>query len=138
MEECWGDFLFGFVRNPYDRVLSGYFFRQRGTTSFVAVENFLEPFERWVMGEGIEIGMREDKVFKPMSYYLDVPVGFIGRFEWLPEDYVRLTRILGEGGGLPHENTTEHPVWTEVYTPAMRERVYALYEEDFRRYGYAR
>jgi len=95
------------------------------------------PFERWVMGEGIEIGMRGDKVFRPMCFYLNAPVGFIGRFESLEEDFGRLTRILGVEARLERVGASVHAPWQEVYTPAMKERVYALYREDFLRFGYA-
>lgn len=131
----YGSFMFGFVRNPYDRLQSAWYFRQRGNTN-IPVENYAPGFEDFVLTERLEQAMKYDKVFAPMCDYLDAPVGFIGRFETLREDFGRVCRILGVEAELRHENASEHPHWTDIYTDAMLLRVNDLYAQDFKRFGY--
>lgn len=130
------EFYFAFVRNPYDRIVSGYFYRQRRNSM---LKNYLKKFRKWLLSEGVLADMVVDEVFRPMGHYLDAPVDFIGRYETLQDDFDKVCKIIGEEPRtLIRDNVTEHPLWQSLYDPALLARVYELYRDDFKTFGYKR
>jgi len=132
------DFYFSFVRNPYDRIVSAYFYRQRGNAR-VPMQNYIPHFHKWLMEDTIRADMVVDEVFRPMVHYLDAPIDFIGRFENLQEDFDRVCKLIGlEPKRLIRDNVCDHPPWRELLDEAELARVYELYREDFESFGYER
>lgn len=132
------DFYFAFVRNPYDRIVSAYFYRRRCNERESA--DFNTPhFREWLMDDRIRADMAVDEVFRPMVHYLDTPVDFVGRFESLQEDFDRVCEIIEvEPRRLIMDNIGTHPPWQELLDEGMLERVHELYREDFESFGYER
>jgi len=132
------DFYFTFVRNPYDRLVSAYFYRQRGRAR-IPVEHYLTHFREWLMDDRVRADMVVDEVFRPMVHYLDAPVDFIGRFENLQEDFNKVCELIEfEPKRLIRDNIGTHPPWQEIMDGAMLARVNDLYREDFESFGYER
>ena len=130
------DFYFTFVRNPYDRLVSAYYYRQRGVAK-IPVGNYIPHFRQWLMDDRIRADMVVDEVFRPMVHYLDAPVDFIGRFENLQEDFDKVCEMIEvEPKRLVMDNIGTHPTWRELLDKKMRERVYHLYRQDFETFGY--
>jgi hypothetical protein len=132
------EFYFAFVRSPYDRLVSAYFFVQRGNLT-VQAENYISHFRPWLMSEQIRSDMVVEEVFRPMVHYLDAPVDFLGRYENLQADFDRACSLIGVGQRtLRRDNASKHPPWRELYDQEMLDRVYELYREDFESFGYER
>ena len=116
-------FSFAFVRNPWDRMLSFYFFKRNiskidKNTSF---KNFLElPIlnqHSYIKGFGNN--------------------SFIGRFENFQEDFNIICDKIGiPRQELPHKNKTEHKHYTEYYDDETRKIVAEKYAKDIEMFKY--
>jgi hypothetical protein len=133
-------YKFGFVRNPWDRVVSLYFRPQR--------ESLRErmSFEDFVMS----IKYSSATCYHPVPHrnQLDwfvnpdgeVLVDFIGRFERIEEDWSKIAAQLGlQGLRLPHKNqklgSRKH--YSEMYTrPEMIEAVREVFRVDIEAFNY--
>ena len=143
-------FKFAFVRNPWDRVASAYFFLKQGglhgddarwATQNIASYSSFEAFVRgWVNPENIRSGRH----FKPQADYLCLPgkketeLDFIGLYENLRADYDHVRRVLGTGVALPAANVTKskHKDYRSYYTDETRAIVAKAYREDIELLGY--
>ena len=62
---------------------------------------------------------------------------FIGRFERLEEDVLRLTQILGlEAGSVPHQNSSEHGDPDEYFDDDDKDLIADLYHREIERFGF--
>lgn len=123
-------FLFAFVRNPFDRLWSAWNF-SRLPGQVLNMES--RSFKRFVLDLGtVPV---PSLMFHPMSWFLDGPVGFIGRFEYLREDFLRLLTILElPGRELEHRHASNNG--PAPYDDEMKSVVREFYAEDFARFGY--
>lgn len=133
-------FSFGFVRNPYDRLVAvfhaalqhGGRWPRMNSSSFASfvrqlrsdwqVEPHAWPMARFLCnGEG------------------DVLVDFVGRFERLEHDWRKVCQRIGmEYQPLPKTHQTERNTWQAYYTPELSAIVDDLYAEDFQAFDYDR
>jgi hypothetical protein len=143
-------FKFGFVRNPYDRLFSAFHYMQRGGTvdqPFVSAIDiklksmgFAEFVLEWLPTQDLN---QVNPLWVPQCDFLcdssgQILVDFVGRFETLDEDFVRLTRELGVGdAALPHRNKISSADYREFYPEAVRAAAYKLYRRDFEIFGYS-
>ena len=145
------------VRNPYDRLVSAYFFMRRGgfsnspretTFHYDIVKNSYSDFEDWVL-RGLHSGyfsydglLSWTESFLPQTEWLLDENGelvledkHIGRFENLTENVKKLLGIDLD----THENASSERDrnWKTYYTnPLVREKVEQLYKKDFEILGY--
>ena len=150
----WRDyFSFGFVRNPWDRLLSAYrYLMQLPPELGIEQQDFVR--QRWLRYENDFEGFVGALAAEPTSiffvahlwpqvYYLcdpsgEVMVDFVGRYERLHEDWARVCHRIGIEAPLPHLRRTSErrPPYTAVYTPRSREQVATLYRQDIEAFGY--
>ena len=144
---------FGFVRNPWTRMLSWWCMirraRQRaaaGDPAMVlnferrpvwrAVEDYPD-FEAFVLRGTDEVAQLQ---LAQIDYLRDGSrrADFIGRTESIEEDVDVVRKRLGLPARLkvPHRNRTEHGHHRDYYTPAMRDRVAEVYRDDLVEFGY--
>ena len=120
-------FKFGFVRNPWDRMVSAWSYLIQGKRRQIK-ENAFIP---WVL--------RDHKWFGLDFNMLDFmgPVDFIGRFESLQDDFNFVSSKVGlPHQVLPHKNKRKHKHYTEYYNPEAREKVRSRYSKDIEYFGY--
>jgi|TARA_Y100000289_G_scaffold39201_1_gene38627 hypothetical protein len=122
-------FSFSFVRNPWSRHLSDfYFYGGRKKCDF---KNFLlSPPE-----DDLSHAMPQfDFVYSPDGELL---VDFIGRFENLQEDFNIVCDKIGiPPKKLPHKNTTKHKHYTEYYDEETKQIIAERYAKDIEYFGY--
>lgn len=140
-------FRFAFVRNPWDRLVSAYYYLRRSDLS--------PPDLAWVRAHMGEIGtfdhfvrhwLNEDRmwaheVFAPQHFFVvdsagQVRVDFIGRFENLHSDFRTICERLGVAVDLPRLNESVHPHFSACYDNETREIVAKLYARDIQLFAY--
>ena len=136
---------FAFVRNPFDRMVSLFFYLRRIQCPALPTEVDFETFCRHVAkGDHPPVGLYNYSGLNqcnPMSAWLydrdgRLLVDELGRYENLPEDFARIANQLGLPDTLPHENRGSHGPYREYYTRESRLLVTRLYQEDLDRFGY--
>jgi hypothetical protein len=143
-------FKFAFVRNPWDRLVSAYFFLKGGglhdgdrrwAAHHLAPFDSFDAFVRgWVTPDNIRLG----KHFRPQADYLCLPgkataeLDFIGFFENLHDDYEYVREALGTGRELAAKNVTHGKGrdYRSYYTDETRRRVAEVYRRDLELLGY--
>ena len=124
-------FKFGFVRNPWDRELSNYFFNG----------GKLKPPEDISFKEWLNINLRKDGLIHdhntPQCHYL-TDVDYIARFENYDEEVKYLFNRIGVPMSQPvkHIFKTEHKPYWEYYDDADIMKVHQWYEKDIKMYNY--
>jgi hypothetical protein len=140
-------FKFAFVRNPWDRLVSTYFFLKNGGVNEMdrrfAAENlsgydtFAAFVEGWLSAENVWSWVH----FKPQHYFicdadLRVRMDFVGRMESIDRDFSTICERLGVAAELKWTNRGDHGPYREYYTHDLRERVAAVYADDIASFGY--
>ena len=141
-ERC---FVFSFVRNPWDRVLSAYRFAVRGRTESMGMRNpsqyqipEFESFERflieWLSRRDIT---QLDYIFQPQHKFVNDEHGarivdFVGHFENINSDIAVVEKRLGITIALPRANVTGNfPEYVSAYkSQEMIDLVAQIYQED--------
>lgn len=147
-------FIFGFVRNPWARLVSWHAmamnWRQKAEEgkpwAIKKVENVpfagdiaknYVDFHTFIM----EAPEKWERLRKPQLEYLrdgDREADFIGRTETLASD---LQEVFGRMGipapeSVPRFNTSPHTDYRDYYDEATRQRVAEVYAADIERFGY--
>jgi chondroitin 4-sulfotransferase 11 len=140
-------FKFAFIRNPWDRLVSTYFFlraggmneqdRQWNTNHMVLYPDFNSFVRGWLTERNVWNWVH----FIPQSHFVinrtgKVMVDFVGRFERLEEDFGQVARRLGRDVRLPKSNTSNHEHFTSCYDEETREIVRRVYARDIEAFEY--
>ena len=130
-------FKFGFVRNPWDRVVSLY---ERTEPLQMKDKMTFDEFVDW-----IQYSSSTCIHSSPHRYQLDwfvdgsgnVLADFIGKFERLEEDWSVVAQKLGINRPLPHTHANPRARhYTDYYTPRTREIIAQKFKVDIDHFGY--
>jgi chondroitin 4-sulfotransferase 11 len=127
-------FSFAFVRNPWDRVVSEFFWRKSCThlnTKKLNLEQFIHKIK----------DMENPHLVNQHSFIIDNQgnklVDFIGRFEFLKRDFdIACNKANLPEKKLPCKNKTKHKDYFEYYNSSTRKIVAEKYAEDIEYFGY--
>lgn len=149
-------FAFGFVRNPWARMVSLYHFLCQ--KEFKKTDNFRQDevraagFKRWLIehefymqedylpvGECWVVGGKDTKSMLPMQqrpqmFWLN-GCDYIGRFENLKQDFLLATAGL-KVRQLTHMNKTKHEQYQTYYDTETRNFISEYFAEDIKKFGY--
>ena len=134
-------FKFSFVRNPYDRAVSlFYYFRRkkhiREDIDFLGFARLLRD------GAVPDIGLFNRNgisLANPQARWLrGIKLDFIGRNENIDNDVKELFGKLGFTAPppTPHKNATPHPEWVSCYCDESASIVRDFYRQDFDQFEY--
>ena len=139
MQDIEGYYVFTFVRNPYDKIISEYNWRMRNIHSIVyneptrkrmGFEQYMETLlSRW---DKLVEPWNEKAHVMPQISFLE-PGMDVFRFERFEEDCEKLKEILGIERKTPHVNAGSYKT---KHTPRTIEITRMLYEEDFKALNY--
>jgi len=113
-------FTYCVVRNPYDRMLSGYFYKLKKAPIFVEQYPTFEDY----------VKKCDDKVHIPQWKYFE-KADLILKQENLIEDFKQIQDYYKCYAPLPHSNRSEHNSWEQYYTDDLKQYVYKHYQKDF-------
>lgn len=145
-------FKIGFVRNPWDRVVSAFHFLKQGGLKNeydISMQNRLaifDNFSEFINGIFLDKALRKEILieihFRPQYYWLTNSVGelemdYIGRFESLPADFDILKEKLNRTQAvLTKINASKHlPFWS-YYNKDLVARVGSIYQRDVELFDY--
>ncbi|EEC4842051.1 sulfotransferase family protein [Campylobacter lari] len=143
-------FSFGFVRNPYDRMVSAYHYLRSGGGNLVdetwAKENIYKynSFEEFVLNlqnNDERIKILSWMHFVPQYKYLcdndkNILVSFIGKFEKLDEDFKKILNFLNRKDSLVHVNKSKHCAYKDYYNYETYKIIREIYKNDFEIFDY--
>jgi len=132
-------FTFGFVRNPWDRLVSSFFYLQHAHKDNPFVQKYILPYGDNLNGFLSEVlGPHPSYLYciahlKPQVYFLCNPdsritIDFVGRYESLAQDWRMVCERIGIHDSLPHMNKSIRPLdaYQAYYTPDTADLVARL------------
>ena len=143
-------FKFTFVRNPFDRVVSAFFFlkkggrnrfdeqwAQRNLSSFNDIDEFVYALENKTFATSILSWQH----FSPQYPYVTdlngrILVDFIGKVETIEADFQYVCSQLNVRAALAHHNRSHHKNFRAYFNDRMYEIIYNLYKMDFLLFDY--
>ena len=138
-------FSFTFVRNPWGRAISDYFWIKKNLKIEDSFKNYLlleNKFNtpRFSYPHLHKTG-RGDHVLPQSDFILDSNreqmVNYIGRFENIQQDFDTICDKIGiPRQELPHNNKTNHKRYVEYYDEETRQIVAEKYAKDIEYFGY--
>ena len=131
-------FVFSFVRNPYDRLLSAhkYLTGGYGNLGDVKFGKTLSSNFKYFIKHQLNNNLNWLH-FKPIISWLNDDIDFIGRTENYQHDFNTICDKIGiPQQQLPHFNKSKHKHYTEYYDDETRQIVSEIYAEDIERFGY--
>lgn len=141
-------FKFTFVRNPWDRLVSTYFFLQRGgmnaddaawaNANLKSFPNFERFVLEWLNEDSIHTWVH----LRPQHYFLcddngKLMVDFVGRVENMEVDFAVVAAKLHCTRKLEKVNVGSQQHYSHYYTDTSRELVGRVYAKDIALFGYA-
>jgi Sulfotransferase family len=148
-EEFRRYFKFTFVRNPFDRLVSSYFFMQKGGINekdkrwaqrkLSGYENFEAFVKNWVTPFNVERALH----FRPQTRFIclgDRPpaLDFVGYLENIEADFAFVAQKIGLEAKLieTNRNAAREKDYRPYYTDETRNIVARVYADDLRILGY--
>lgn len=140
-EEFSKYFKFTFVRNPWDRAASAYFYhKERWPTS---VFGMYPDFNSFAKGWMNQQNIYTKAAFTPQYKFIcgesgKIEVDFIGYVENIEQDFLKITQKLGVEQELKTKNKTtiKKKDYRTYYNDESAEIVAQLYEKDIKMFGY--
>jgi len=128
-------FKFAFVRNPWDYMVSYYHFLSTNPEHHRFAEiRKLESFSDYLKYEMRRGEVSQSRILCDEAGNL--LVDYIGRFETLEEDFLRICSLLGISARLEHLNRSEHGDYRSYYDDETARWVAEYCAEDILRFGY--
>ena len=140
-------FKFAFVRNPWDRCMSIYFYRRKkyGQYKNTSFTKFIKELPDRTFLDWYHVNVTDPfapPVSLPQFFFLankseKISMDYIGRFENLQEDFDTICDKIGlPKQQLPHENKNKHKHYTEYYDEETKSIVAEKYAKDIEYFNY--
>jgi hypothetical protein len=132
---CKDYFSFAIVRNPYDRIISEYFYINKSFEG-KPISNFNEDqFNIWLDTNLIKFDI-DHKL--PQTLFLDVPVDMILKLENINKDWEKLNERLGVNIKLIHDNKSSinKKDIVDSLSKKTKQKIYKIFKDDFEKLNY--
>lgn len=127
-------FKFTFVRNPWDRIVSGYEWAKALHTH---PHHPRGSFKDWVMN--MSETDRKSNLIHPQNWWIHRELDYMGYYESLEENWAEVASILELPNRLHHLPRVFHiprPHYSHYYDEESRDRIYLLYGSEINLLGY--
>ena len=142
-------FSFGFVRNPYDRIVSAYHYLKNDSPAPLDIEwgrlhiNNL-TFEEFILRLQDEYFRKKILLKNHFSFQykylcdknMNILVNFVGKFEQLDNDFKKILNILHRKDNLVHVNKSKHLNYRDYYNSQTYKIIREIYKNDFEIFDY--
>lgn len=132
-------YKFTFVRNPWDRLVSTYFWNHRGFATFEEFVKFVDMLYSKYTVETLtqypEFTRKYCAHLYPQHIYTGDNVD-VYRYENFATDLQKILRRFTIDKPIPVANISGHAHYTTYYNEVTRELVQKIYADDIRRFGY--
>lgn len=144
-QEYWNNyFRFVFVRNPWDRFLSGYQFslEGRGNPKMYKYVTRFDDFNDFVKNANFDIVLKDGRFEPQVNWFYHttgemVLYNYVGQVESLEENLFDICRnIKMPFFGISKLNTTNHPDYREIYSRESKRIIAEMYKKDIERFNY--
>ncbi|MEP3653650.1 MAG: sulfotransferase family 2 domain-containing protein [Litorimonas sp.] len=134
-------FAFGFVRNPWERLLSWYHLLNRGVSETPIDDTTRRKFHNFLTGLARRSQHDDSFHLNQLDYFTDqtgrLRVDRIGRFENFAEDLEGIFRTIGcEFSDPPIFNVTFPKAYQSYYSTEAKDLVANACRDDISRFGY--
>lgn len=152
LRERYGDHVWtryikiAFVRNPWDRLVSAFFYAKKGGNQSVydlqRASYLPETFTDFIKNVNHYATLSNEHLFKPQSFWLldekgDVMVDILGRFETIDSDARKIAKSLNiRFFRLKKINVTQHDRYREYYSDETKEIVAEVFSSDISLFKY--
>ena len=152
-KNIWNDYyMFSFVRNPYDRCVSAFFwmknnqgkgFRNKSLGNLVKKISSFPDFNYFIKSVEFE-QIRKEHFLKPMVDYIydsenQLIVDYVGRFEDFSEELERLSfdfNLSTDYRSIHVNRSRRQKSYRNYYTSDTQKIVQLAYNSDIREFGY--
>lgn len=146
MEPYLKRFVLSFVRNPYDRAVSAFFYLNSGGNNpldeiekekYIAQYHsdfnaFVENAFPWIRDQ-IHFISQWAWIYRNNIRLCN----YVGKFETINDDLQELSKIIPlKSIELPERNKAEHSHYEDYYTAKTKKIIYDNYRDDFKLFGY--
>ena len=145
--EIQESFTFSFVRNPYDRFVSGFYYLKNGGINKqdkklgeLLPNNIEECLIMLKSLDRTQLTVNGVHIFHltPQFYWHNREVDFIGKFERLDVDFKKAIKNITDNNiTLEKVNASKNNKhYTEYLSPTSIDCINTIFEKDFEKYGY--
>lgn len=141
-------FKFAFIRNPWDRLVSAFFYLKKGGSNAMdkqwALSNLsqYDTFDAFVAGWVSDENVEKYFHFIPQHKFvcdesLTLKVDYLGRFETIQADFDAIAAKLGLDQQLPYVNQSQRRSYQSYYTDRTKQIVQDVYRKDIEHFEYS-
>ena len=139
-------FSFAFVRNPWDRLVSEYFFIKKRLNPLhqAFYDRYLSKYSTFsdFVNDWLSINnIFSYNFFIPQCHFITnseqkIMVDYVARFENIESEIKVLSEKIGHSIELSHYNKTEHDDYRSYYSQSAKEKVLMVYQKDIDLFQY--
>jgi hypothetical protein len=137
-DEIWNSYYkFSFVRNPWDRLISTFFFRNRNLP--LQPELIIPYIKKKLEDKDFEASL----FYKSQANYLvdenkNLAIDFIGKTETMQADFEKICQKIGiEPTILDQKNQSVHHHYKSYYDDDLKELIASVYKKDIALFNYS-